>query len=219
MFTGIVQKVGRVSALERKSGDLLIALDCRGLEMSSTRLGDSIAVNGICLTAVKIISSGFLADVSVETLSHSNLGSYKVGDFVNLEKALTLSTPLGGHLVSGHVDGVGRVLSIRKEARSVRVEIAYPKNLARYIAQKGSITVDGVSLTVNAVADDSFGLNIVPHTADSTIISHYRPGQAVHLEIDMLARYVERMLFVRQQETKEESALTKAKLAAAGFLG
>jgi riboflavin synthase len=217
VFTGIIQAVGRVSSLQHKSGDLLIGLDAGGLELSGCQLGDSIAVNGVCLTVIKLTSSGFLADVSNETLSHTTIASCKVGDAVNLEKALTLSTPLGGHLVSGHVDGIGNVASIRKDARSVRVEIGYPAKLARYIAEKGSITLDGVSLTVNSVSDHVFGLNIVPHTAEKTIISRYRVGQSVHLEIDMLARYVERMLNVQKNEVNE-TTLTKQKLAAAGFM-
>jgi riboflavin synthase len=203
--------------LERKSGDLLLGLNTGTLDLSATVLGDSIAVNGICLTVVKLIPQGFLADVSLETLSHTNLGACRVGDKVNLEKALTLSTALGGHLVSGHVDGVGRVQGIRKDARSVRIDVAYPPPLARYIAQKGSITLDGVSLTVNSVDDECFGLNIVPHTAERTIISDYRLGQDVHLEIDMLARYVERMLSVQQQQN-ETTGLSRATLAAAGYL-
>lgn len=217
MFTGIIQAVGRVSSLAHKTGDLLIGLDANGLDLSGCELGDSIAVNGVCLTVIKLTHNGFLADVSNETLSHTNIADFKIGCAVNLEKALTLSTPLGGHLVSGHVDGLGKVTSIKKDARSVRVEVGYPPKLARYIAEKGSITIDGVSLTVNTVTDHGFGLNIVPHTAERTIISQYRVGQSVHLEIDMLARYVERMLSVQQKEASG-STLTKQKLAAAGFM-
>ncbi|MBI5461618.1 MAG: riboflavin synthase, partial [Gammaproteobacteria bacterium] len=157
-------------------------------------LGDSIAVSGVCLTAVALPGDGFWADVSGETLAHTVIGDFKPGARVNLEKALTPTTRLGGHLVSGHVDGVGEVIERTRDARSERFRIRAPQELARYIAQKGSICVDGVSLTVNAVEGSVFELNIVPHTLAETTLDDYRPGRKVNLEVDLIARYLERLL-------------------------
>lgn len=220
MFTGIIQSVGEILAIEGRGGDARLTVATGKLALQGTGLGDSIAVNGVCLTAVDLGSGRFAADVSRETLSLTTLGDLRTGSPVNLEKALTLATPLGGHLVSGHVDGVGEVVERREDARSWRLAIAAPAGLARYIAHKGSITVDGVSLTVNAVSGARLELNIVPHTLDETIIRDYRPGTRVNLEVDLIARYLERLVLGERAADPQASAtgITTAFLAEHGFL-
>lgn len=192
MFTGIIQAVGRVAAIERRGGDA--RLHIAGLPLPDGALGESIAVSGVCLTAVAFSADGFVADVSAETLACTTLGDWTVGQAVNLERALAVGDRLGGHIVSGHVDGVGEVLSRRPDGRSERFTLRAPPALARYIAAKGSITVDGVSLTVNTVAGAEFGVNIVPHTLAHTSLDALRAGSRVNLEVDLLARYLERLL-------------------------
>ena len=194
MFTGIIQAVGTVATLENRGGDLRIAIDTGKLPLADVGPGDSIAVSGVCLTVVELTGSGFQADVSGETLARTIFGSLAVRDTVNLEKALTLATRLGGHLVSGHVDGVGRVLARHEDHRSIRFTLRAPDELARYIAVKGSICVDGISLTVNGVSGADFELNIVPHTLQETTMRDYRTGRQVNLEVDLIARYLERLL-------------------------
>ena len=194
MFTGIIQAVGSISVLENRGGDMRIGIHSGSLPMDDVCPGDSIAVSGVCLTVVEKGGNGFSADVSGETLRRTMLGSLAVRDAVNLEKALTLQTRLGGHLVSGHVDGIGMVSSRHEDSRSVQFTIKAPDELARYIATKGSICVDGVSLTVNAVDGAAFELNIVPHTLDATTMQAYRCGRKVNLEVDLVARYLERLL-------------------------
>lgn len=193
MFTGIIQAVGRVAALEHRGEDVRLRLDASALDLADVRLGDSIAVSGICLTVIEQRGRGLAFDVSLETLRRTAF-SLKTGDPVNLEKALTLATPLGGHLVSGHVDGVGEVLSQTPSARSVQFRIQAPDALARYIAEKGSIGVDGVSLTVNGVDGATFEVNIIPHTLEQTTLGGFKPGRRVNLEVDLVARYLERLL-------------------------
>ncbi len=197
MFTGIIQAVGKVETLTPQGGDLRIAFDTAALPLQDVKVGDSIAVSGCCLTVVAKRERGFDADVSRETLSLTTLGELKPGSGVNLERSLALVTPLGGHLVIGHVDGLGTVKSRRDEGRSVRFDIQVPQALKRYVAHKGSICVDGVSLTVNSVEDDVFDVNIIPHTLAHTTFGGYQPGSKVNLEADVLARYVERILAVR----------------------
>ncbi|MFT6914854.1 MAG: riboflavin synthase [Motiliproteus sp.] len=194
MFTGIIQAIGEVADTRLQGGDLRLRIFSGLLDLSDVILGDSIAVNGVCLTVVDLPGDGFWADVSQETLAHTEFELLGVGDAVNLEKALLPSSRLGGHMVSGHVDGIGRLLERREAGRSVRFWIEAPAALARYIATKGSITVDGVSLTVNAVSGRVFELNIVPHTLEGTLLNDYRAGRRVNLEVDMIARYLERLL-------------------------
>src|SRR5690606_9890105 len=194
MFTGIIEAIGQIASLQPRGGDVRVQVRTGKLDLGDVRLGDSIAVNGVCLTVVELPGDGFWADVSQETTRRSAFVNLKVGSRVNREKALTASTRLGGHLVSGHVDGVGTVLSRTEEARSVRFRVEAPAALARYIAQKGSITVDGTSLTVNGVDGAVFDLNIVPHTLQETIMGDYQPGTAVNLEVDGIARYLDRLL-------------------------
>ena len=218
MFTGIIQSVGAIRRLEPRGGDVRLTIAAGKLPMDDVALGDSIAVNGVCLTAVELGGDGFGADCSRETLSLTTLGDLAPGSPVNLEKALTLSTPLGGHLVSGHVDGVGRVLEMAQDARSWRLRIEAPAELARYIAHKGSICVDGTSLTVNAVDGTVFELNIVPHTLEETIIGDYRAGARVNLEVDLIARYLERLLLGERAAQPAGRGVTLELLAEHGFL-
>lgn len=219
MFTGIVTAVGAVRRIERKGADASIFLTTGALDLSDVALGDSIAVSGVCLTAVEITADGFRADVSGETLSRTTHGSFTAGTRVNLEKALTLATPLGGHLVSGHVDGVGTVVGRQEEGRSVRFTIQAPAELARYIAEKGSICIDGVSLTVNEVNGAEFGINIVPHTLQATTIGEFAVGRKVNLEVDVIARYLERLMLGERAAEPRAAGITADFLAAHGFGG
>ena len=219
MFTGIIEAMGEIAELQPRSGDFRLRIRSGKLDLGDVQLGDSIAVNGVCLTAVGLPGDGFLADVSRETLSLTTLGALKTGDPVNLEKALTLASRLGGHLVSGHVDGLGSVIERHDDARSVRFTIEAPAELARYIAHKGSITVDGTSLTVNAVNGRRFDLNIVPHTLQETIIGGYVSGRRVNLEVDLLARYLERLLLGDAAAQAGAGQVDHALLLRAGFTG
>jgi riboflavin synthase len=200
MFTGIVQGVGRVRSVEARGGDVRIWIDSGGVPLGDVAVGGSIAVNGCCLTAIELEPTAFAADLSRETLSLTTAGEWSAGTPVNLEKALTAGQALGGHYVTGHVDGVGRVLSRHDDARSVRVEFEVPPELARYVARKGSVCVDGVSLTVNGAAGSRFDVNLVPHTLEVTILGGCRPGTRVNLEVDIIARYLERLVAERQPE-------------------
>jgi riboflavin synthase len=193
MFTGLIQAVGRIESLQPRGGDLRLRVATSALLMDDVRLGESIAVSGVCLTVVERDAQGFAADVSNETLARTTLDASKVGAAVNLERALLATDRLGGHLVAGHVDDVGEVLSIADDARSQRWRFRTPKPLLRYIAGKGSICVDGVSLTVNRVDADGFEVNLVPHTIAHTAFAETRIGAAVNLEVDLVARYVERL--------------------------
>jgi riboflavin synthase len=194
MFTGIVQGVGTVRAIEPRGGDVTLVFDTGNVSLAGIDLGGSIAVNGVCLTATRFDTASFAADVSRETLSLTTLGDRVVGTRVNLEKALLAGQALGGHYVTGHVDGVGRLLSRHDDGRSVRMEFQVPAELARYVARKGSICIDGVSLTVNGATGDRFDVNLVPHTLEVTTLGDLRAGSRVNLEVDIIARYVERMM-------------------------
>lgn len=194
MFTGIIEAVGEVVFCEPRGGDLQLRIKTRDLDLGSVALGDSIATNGVCLTVTALPGDGYVADVSSETLANTTIGDWCAGTPVNLERALMPSSRLGGHLVSGHVDAVGEVLSRYPDARSERFRLRAPDPLAKYIAQKGSITVDGTSLTVNRVAGAEFELNIVPHTLENTVMGTYVSGTRVNLEVDLVARYLERLL-------------------------
>lgn len=194
MFTGLIETVARVRTLEPRDGGLRIGLGAGALPMHEVALGESIAVSGVCLTVIAFDATGFVADVSDESLARTTLGRLRVGDAVNLERALRVGDRLGGHLVSGHVDGVGRVHSIAPAGASQRWRFEAPQALMRYIAEKGSITVDGVSLTVNAVHPDGFEVNLVPHTLAHTAFGETAAGTPVNLEVDQVARYVEALL-------------------------
>ena len=200
MFTGIIQAVGHIAEIDAGEQDIRLRIETGKLPLTDVALGDSIATSGVCLTVTELPGDGFWADVSPETLSLTSLGSKGVGDAVNLETSLTLSTPLGGHLVSGHVDGVGHIEQITEDARFWRVKVAAPDNLARYIAIKGSICVDGTSLTVNQVDGSVFELTIIPQTWEETVFSEYVAGSPVNLEVDVIARYLERLMQFDQSE-------------------
>ncbi|AYC31424.1 riboflavin synthase [Pseudomonas cavernae] len=218
MFTGIIEALGTVRALSPKGGDVRVYVETGKLDLSDVKLGDSIAVNGVCLTAVELPGDGFWADVSRETLARSAFVDLRAGSKVNLEKALTPSSRLGGHLVSGHVDGVGEVITRADNARAVQFTLRAPRELAKYIALKGSITVDGTSLTVNAVNGAEFELTIVPHTLAETIMVDYRPGRLVNLEVDLLARYLERLLLGDKAAEPQASGISASFLAEHGYL-
>ncbi|MDH4072180.1 MAG: riboflavin synthase [Gammaproteobacteria bacterium] len=194
MFTGIIKARGRIGGIERRGGDVRMTICSAGLDWREFEVGESIAVNGVCLTAVAFTKDGFVTDVSNETLVVTALSGLGEGDEVNLEPSLGLGERLGGHLVSGHVDCIGKVIGRESDARSIRLSIGIPGAYRRYVARKGSVCVDGVSLTVNAVSDSGFEVNIIPHTADVTIIGGYRKGTAVNIEVDLVARYLERLL-------------------------
>ena len=194
MFTGIIKAKGTITAMKRQGGDVRLTVSSDGLPWVDYALGESIAVNGVCLTAVAFHENGFDTDVSVETLDVTALGKLSTGSSVNLEPAISLGERLGGHLVSGHVDCVGTVQSRATDARSVRLAIEIPSEYAHYVAKKGSICVDGVSLTINEVSGNTFELNIIPHTAAVTIIDDYAVGTVVNVEVDLLARYLERLM-------------------------
>ena len=198
MFSGIVKGTGRVLASVDLGADRRLSIDTRDVDLPSLETGCSIAVNGVCLTAVDCADGQFTADVSRETLSATTLGELSSGDPVNLEGALRLTDTVDGHLVTGHVDGVGRVVGVKPDARSTGLRITVDGSLMRYIARKGSVAVDGVSLTVNAVDEDAFEVNIVPHTSEVTVISGYRTGRAVNIEVDIVARYLERLRAVER---------------------
>jgi len=217
MFTGIIQAVGYVQSMQKNSTDCRIQINTGKLDMNSVSLGDSIAVSGVCLTVIEFDTQSFSADVSNETLSKTTLGDLSTKQSVNLEKALTLSTPLGGHLVSGHVDGVGIVKNRFSEGNSERFEIETPKELTKYIAQKGSVCVDGISLTVNAVDGQLFELNIVPHTLSETTMGQYGVGQRLNLEVDLLARYIEKLM-LDNNDKRNSSAISESLLQENGFI-
>ncbi|ADE15877.1 riboflavin synthase, alpha subunit [Nitrosococcus halophilus Nc 4] len=216
MFTGIIRAVGTVVALQRKGSEAALRIDSGKLDLAEVGIGDSIAVSGVCLTVARLANQVFDFDVSQETLSRTVLGKLQPGEGVNLEPALTLKDHLGGHLTSGHCDGVGRVVERTSVGESVRFSIRAPAGLAKYIAEKGSIGVDGVSLTVNGVKGNLFEVNIIPHTLQATTLNEYRPGREVNLEVDLLARYLERLLLGDSAATTRPS-LDEAFLARYGF--
>ena len=199
MFTGIIEALGQVSQREEIGGDVRLTLLADSDYLADCKLGDSIAVNGVCLAAVGFVPRGFVADLSAGPLPGTTPNGWGGGSRVNFEKALTPAKPLGGHLVSGHVDGVGHLLAQTEEARGWRLRFAAPAALARYIAQKGSITINGISLTVNEVQGAEFGVMIVPHTRSHTTLGGLQVGDAVNLEVDLIARYLERLLSAREQ--------------------
>jgi riboflavin synthase len=217
MFTGIILAVGKISSIEQKSGDCRLTIDTGKLELSDAALGDSIAVNGVCLTAVALGKHHFCADVSNETLSRTTLANATVGTPVNLELALTPTTRMGGHIVSGHVDGIGTVMEKRPDGRSFRYSVKAPDNLAKYIAEKGSICINGISLTVNEVNGALFSVNIVPHTLQETTLGNTAPGTPVNLEVDLLARYMERLL-LGEKAAGNQRGITEELLQKSGFV-
>jgi riboflavin synthase len=223
MFTGIIEAVGNIKAININAKGARLVIDTNNLDMSDVKLGDSIATNGICLTVVDFDSSknsgSYSADVSNETLQRTGFANYQVGWKVNLEKAMLANTRFGGHMVSGHVDGVSEIISISNNGNSIEYWLKMPSDLAHYIAEKGSVTIDGTSLTVNALADGKFRLTIVPHTVKETIFADYKVGTKVNIEVDLIARYLERLLTkTAAEDYSAQSNITEAMLAKTGFL-
>ena len=218
MFTGIIQSLGTIASIDQKGGDISLIINTAGLDMDGSEPGDSIAVNGVCLTAVSYPTGQFVADVSRETLDKTSLAGLKQGSPVNLEKALTLETALGGHLVSGHVDGIASVVELHEDARSMRYTFELPPELQHYIATKGSVTIDGTSLTVNSVDTNWFDVNIVPHTREKTIFQYYRAGTTVNIEVDIIARYLERLIQGRADTQDQSDAGLMQTLIKSGFI-
>jgi riboflavin synthase len=216
MFTGIILAIGKIASIEAKSGDCRLKIDTGSLSLNDCALGDSIAVDGVCLTAVELGAHYFCADVSNETLSCTTLANAAPGSPVNLELALTPSTRMGGHIVSGHVDGIGKIIEKKSDARSIRFKVQAPDDLAKYIAEKGSICINGISLTVNDVNGSVFSINIVPHTLAKTTLNSAIIGSTVNLEVDLLARYMERLLH-GTSTPKNSDTLTVALLQRSGF--
>lgn len=214
MFTGIIEAIGILTKRQQVNGDLTLSFESKDFDLADVALGDSIATNGVCLTVTAIGNQSFSADVSLETLSASTLGQLKVGQAVNLEKALLASSRLGGHIVSGHVDGIGHIEKLEKSARSWLLDVIVPNELKSFIAKKGSITVDGVSLTTNYLTANGFQLNIVPHTWQRTIIANYRTDQKVNIEVDILARYLDQL----QQSPQVQQGVTANLLKQRGYL-
>ncbi|MEZ7858973.1 MAG: riboflavin synthase [Parasphingorhabdus sp.] len=194
MFTGIISAIGDITNLEERAGDARLTIRTGNLSLTDVQLGDSIACNGACLTVIELTGEGFVADVSVETLNLTTIGNWQTGSRINLEKAMRATDRLGGHIVSGHIDGIGEVVALEEDARSWRFRIRAPREIAKYIAHKGSITLDGTSLTVNIVDGAEFELNIIPHTMTHTVMGDYKIGSKVNLEVDLVARYLERLL-------------------------
>jgi riboflavin synthase len=218
MFTGIIQAIGKVEQQQSHGGDLRFSFDCGDLDLVNTRIGDSIAVNGTCLTAVEIIGRSFVADVSRETLQRTSLGQLAPGSPVNLETALTLGSALGGHLVSGHVDGLATLLEMEADARSLRYRFEVEPAIQHYIAVKGSVTLDGCSLTVNGVDANHFDVNIVPHTQQKTVFQYYQAGTRVNIEVDIIARYLERLLQGRAEDTAPKDEQLIQTLIKSGYM-
>ncbi|MBF0470831.1 MAG: riboflavin synthase [Gammaproteobacteria bacterium] len=218
MFTGIIEAVGSITTVTATGPDLRLTIEAGELDLDDVRLGDSIAVNGVCLTVTHLTTSAFSCDVSRESLLHTTHRHLKAGARVNLEKALTLQSRLGGHLVSGHVDGIGEVISSQQSGFSLQLKIAAPPELSRYIAAKGSITIDGVSLTVTDIEGSNFQLNIIPHTLAGTTLEQIQPGREVNLEVDLLARYVERLLTGSKTPPSHHAKITPSLLAENGYL-
>ncbi|RCS72751.1 riboflavin synthase [Vibrio casei] len=218
MFTGIVEAVGTISAIIPKGEDVTITVDVGKLDMSDVHLGDSIATNGVCLTVVQFDQRSYSADLSLETLKRTGFTQYQVGDKVNLEKAMLPSTRFGGHIVSGHIDDVGTIVDRQPVGRAMEYWIEVPSHLSRYIAEKGSVTIDGISLTVNDVRKDSFKITIVPHTSQETTVDSFVVGHKVNLEVDVIARYLERLITRKSEDTAiPESRITMDLLQKNGF--
>lgn len=212
MFTGIIASIGKIESIQAKGGDIRLQVATQDLDLSDVKLGDSIANNGVCLTVIAMGQGSLSFDVSRESLDRTSLGNVKAGSEVNLEKALAVGDRLGGHFVSGHVDGLGKVIIKQESARSVQFRYEVPVGLERYIAEKGSITIDGTSLTVNKAENNWFEVNIIPHTMQETIMKGYRVGTQVNLEVDLIARYLERLL------PTHDSGITRETLLQNGFI-
>ncbi|MGF1738334.1 MULTISPECIES: riboflavin synthase [Photobacterium] len=218
MFTGIIEAVGTITALTPKGKDISVTVDSGKLDLSDVKLGDSIATNGVCLTVVALTGSGYVADLSLETLKRTAFVEYRAGQKANLEKAMLPTTRFGGHMVSGHVDDVAEVIERNQTGRAIEFWLKAPAHLAKYISEKGSVSVDGISLTVNAIRGDEFKLTIVPHTASETTMEAFTPGRKINLEVDVIARYLERLM-LGDKAAEPKSEVSMDLLARSGFLG
>ncbi len=219
MFTGIIEAVGTIEAITPKNEDISLTIASGKLDLSDVKLGDSIATNGVCLTVVALTGKGYVADLSAETLGKTTFATARVGQSVNLEKAMLPTTRFGGHMVSGHVDALATIVTRAMVGRSIEFWLESPTSLSKYLAKKGSVTIDGISLTINDVKNNRFKLTIVPHTAAETTMTDFTVGQHVNLEVDLIARYLERLVAGEQTtELPEKSGLTMEKLAQSGFL-
>jgi riboflavin synthase len=217
MFTGIIESVGTLSALTPQGNDVSVTVNTGSLDLSDVKLGDSIATNGVCLTVVRLMPQGYVADLSLETLKRTAFADYQIGQQLNLEKAMLPTTRFGGHMVSGHVDGVVTVVSRQAVGRAIEFWLQTPENLMKYLAEKGSVAIDGISLTINAVEQNRFKLTIVPHTASETTMANFSVGQKINLEVDVIARYLERLM-LGTSSSDSASTLTMDTLARNGFL-
>jgi riboflavin synthase len=216
MFTGIIEAVGTIKSLQITAKGARLTIDAGSLDMSDVKLGDSIATNGICLTVVELSAQSYSVDVSNETLQRTCFGNYQQGQQVNLEKAMLPTTRFGGHMVSGHVDAKTKVISIKNNGNSIEYWLALPKEFSHYVSEKGSITIDGISLTVNALSENQFRLTIVPHTLEQTIMKYYQVGSEVNLEVDLIARYLERLL--TKPSEVQTGGVTEDLLKKSGFM-
>ena len=214
MFTGIIEAVGKIEARSQEKGEWKLKFFTGDLDLSDVKIGDSIAVSGCCLTVVEKHATAFLADVSNETMRCTSLGTLEIGSAVNLEKAMLATDRFGGHIVSGHVDGVGHLIKVENEGQSIKMTFKIPSNLSKYVAAKGSICVDGTSLTVNEANEDYFAVNLIPHTQDETVSGSYQIGDSVNLEVDIIARYLERM---NEGLNNKAHEITKGYLKENGF--
>ena len=218
MFTGIIESVGHIDSMQAKGSDMRVSINVAKLDMADVQLGDSIATNGVCLTVVEYSDNHYVADVSMETIKRTGFADYQAGMSVNLEKALMANSRLGGHIVSGHVDGVGEIISVHDFGQTWELWVQAPDTLAKYIAEKGSITVDGVSLTVNDIDGARFKLTLVPHTLKETIIQYYKAGTKVNLEVDVIARYLERLMLGDKAAHSNKKDISMSFLAENGYL-
>ncbi|WP_305374240.1 riboflavin synthase [Photobacterium leiognathi] len=218
MFTGIIESIGNIGAIIRHNEDLSIVVNTNNLDISDVNIGDSIATNGVCLTVSKLLPSGYTADLSLETYKRTAFHSYRIGQEVNLEKAMLPTTRLGGHLVSGHVDGIGEVVEFKRNGRAINIWVAVPVQLKKYLSEKGSVTIDGISLTINAVYQNIIKLTIVPHTLAGTNIVNIHIDKKVNVEIDIMARYLEKLIKVDRYESEKTSNVSMALLERYGFI-
>jgi len=216
MFTGIIEGVGTVRTVKKKGDGLELEISCE-FDLERSNVGDSISVNGCCLTVTSRLGKSFWADVSPETMTVSTLGGIKEGDPVNLERALQLGDRLGGHIVQGHVDGIGQIVDIKEHSGSMEYRIEIPAQLSKYIVEKGSVAVDGVSLTVNRCENNQFSVTVIPHTKLKTTFSKLKRGERVNLEVDIIGKYVEKLTFLDSDEYRKESKITEEFLKKHGF--
>ena len=216
MFTGIVEEMGQIRSIVRGASSAVLSIEAN-LILEDLKIGDSVAVNGVCLTATSIGAGGFTADVMHETLNRSSLGALQKGSHVNLERAMIANGRFGGHIVSGHIDGTGTIGSIQKDDNALWYTILADAKLLRYIVEKGSVTIDGISLTVADVQSDRFAVSLIPHTAKVTVLGEKRTGDIVNLETDIIGKYVEKLLKPAEEDTKQKSGITMEFLAENGF--